>query len=56
MQGAIARTRVVGVATNLAVHAALLADSEFSRGGVDTGFLARFLDRGTGLSGEAHSG
>ncbi len=27
------------------MHAALAADAEFSRGGVDTGWLARFADR-----------
>jgi acetyl-CoA carboxylase, biotin carboxylase subunit len=40
---AIGATRVVGVANNLDLHAALLADPEFRRGGVDTGYLARWL-------------
>lgn len=48
MQQAIAQTRIVGVCTNLTFHAALLADAEFQAGGVDTGFLARVLERGHG--------
>jgi acetyl-CoA carboxylase biotin carboxylase subunit len=40
---AIDATRIVGVANNLGLHAALLADPEFRRGGVDTGYLARWL-------------
>jgi acetyl-CoA carboxylase biotin carboxylase subunit len=36
--------RIAGVATNLAFQQAVLADPDFARGGVDTGFLARFLD------------
>jgi acetyl-CoA carboxylase biotin carboxylase subunit len=38
---ALAATRIEGVRTNLAFQAALLADPEFVRGGVDTGWLAR---------------
>ncbi len=45
MQRAIAGTRVDGVATNLAFHTAVLGDREFQTGGVDTGFLARLLER-----------
>jgi len=45
MQGAIAQARVAGVRTNLSFHAAVLQDPEFQAGGVDTGFLARFLER-----------
>ena len=48
MQRAIAQTRIGGVATNLSFHAALLADSEFQAGGVDTGYVARLLERGHG--------
>jgi acetyl-CoA carboxylase biotin carboxylase subunit len=48
MQQAIAQTRIGGVATNLSFHAALLADSEFQAGGVDTGYVARLLERGHG--------
>ena len=35
--------RIDGVATNLELHRALLADAEFAAGGVDTGYLARWL-------------
>jgi acetyl-CoA carboxylase biotin carboxylase subunit len=45
LRQAIARTRVEGVATNLAFHAEVLADPEFERGGAETSFLARFLER-----------
>jgi acetyl-CoA carboxylase, biotin carboxylase subunit len=45
MRRAIAATRVVGVATNLAFHGTLLADPEFAAGGVDTGYVARLLAR-----------
>ncbi|HEY7995966.1 MAG TPA: hypothetical protein VIE14_03830, partial [Steroidobacteraceae bacterium] len=45
MRAAIARAHVVGVATNLGLHAAILTDPDFASGGVDTGFLARFLER-----------
>lgn len=45
MRQAIAGTRVSGVATNLAFHSAVLGDSEFQAGGVDTGFLVRLLER-----------
>lgn len=45
MRQAIAKTQVEGVATNLPFHAEVLADSEFANGGVDTSFLARFLER-----------
>jgi acetyl-CoA carboxylase biotin carboxylase subunit len=45
MRRALAETRVQGVATNLAFHSDVLADSEFEKGGVDTGYLPRFLER-----------
>lgn len=45
LRTALADARIVGVATNLAFQQAVLADPDFARGGVDTGFLARFLDR-----------
>ncbi|HYP78722.1 MAG TPA: acetyl-CoA carboxylase biotin carboxylase subunit [Steroidobacteraceae bacterium] len=41
LAGALDATRIEGVHTNLAFQAALLADAQFVRGGVDTGFLAR---------------
>ncbi|MFO1402401.1 MAG: acetyl-CoA carboxylase biotin carboxylase subunit [Steroidobacteraceae bacterium] len=43
LRRAIAATRIEGVATNLAFHAAVLDHPEFAHGGVDTGFLARTL-------------
>ncbi|HTZ99197.1 MAG TPA: biotin carboxylase N-terminal domain-containing protein [Candidatus Aquilonibacter sp.] len=43
MRGALAATRIEGVATNVAFHSAVLSNPEFERGGVDTGFLPRFL-------------
>ena len=43
MQAAIAAARITGVKTNLSFHAALLANPEFRAGGVDTGFVERFL-------------
>jgi acetyl-CoA carboxylase biotin carboxylase subunit len=43
LRRAIAATRIEGVATNLAFHAAVLDHPEFAQGGVDTGFLARTL-------------
>jgi acetyl-CoA carboxylase biotin carboxylase subunit len=45
MQRAIAAACVTGVATNLSFHTAVLSDPEFQAGGVDTGFLARLLER-----------
>jgi acetyl-CoA carboxylase, biotin carboxylase subunit len=54
MQAALARTRLVGVATNIALHAALLQDARFAAGGVDTGFLAGVLERGTAPAEHAH--
>lgn len=45
MRLVIDETRIEGVATNLSFHAEVLADPEFEKGGVDTSFLARFLER-----------
>jgi acetyl-CoA carboxylase, biotin carboxylase subunit len=45
MSHALAATRIEGVATNLAFHLDVLADLEFRAGGVDTGFLPRFLEQ-----------
>jgi acetyl-CoA carboxylase biotin carboxylase subunit len=44
LRGALAATRIDGIATNIAFHLAVLDDPDFQAGGVDTGFLARFLD------------
>jgi len=45
LRAAVSVTRIEGIATNLRLHAEILADPEFRRGGVDTGYLARLLDR-----------
>ena len=51
LRGALARCRIDGVATNLALLAALARDGEFAGGGVDTGYLARWLERQPGEAG-----
>jgi acetyl-CoA carboxylase biotin carboxylase subunit len=56
MRQAIADTRVSGVATNLAFHAAILADAEFQAGGVDTGFVGRLLSRGAAKASGGNHG
>ena len=45
MRRALAATHIEGVATNLAFHAGVLTDPEFERGGVDTSYVPRFLER-----------
>jgi acetyl-CoA carboxylase, biotin carboxylase subunit len=40
---ALGEVRVEGVKTNIALHRAVLAHPEFIAGGMDTGFLGRFL-------------
>ena len=42
---ALAQTRIEGIRTNLAFQQRILADPEFTHGGVDTGFLARMMER-----------
>jgi acetyl-CoA carboxylase, biotin carboxylase subunit len=44
LRGALDRCVIDGVATNLDMHRGLLADAEFGKGGVDTGYLGRFLE------------
>jgi len=48
LRRAIAATRLSGVASNLSLHAKVLADPEFEAGGVDTGFLPRLIERTAG--------
>jgi acetyl-CoA carboxylase biotin carboxylase subunit len=48
MRAALAATRIQGVKTNLAFHRAVLEDAVFQKGGVDTGFLARFIEARNG--------
>jgi acetyl-CoA carboxylase, biotin carboxylase subunit len=43
LRRALARCEITGVATTIPMHARLAAAEEFARGGVDTGYLARFL-------------
>src|SRR5688572_26821964 len=45
LRGALAATRIEGIKTNLAFQQRILADGEFAQGGVDTGFLARMMER-----------
>ena len=45
LRGALARCRVAGVATNLPILSRMVDDKEMVAGGVDTGYLARYLDR-----------
>jgi acetyl-CoA carboxylase, biotin carboxylase subunit len=54
LRTALAETRIDGVATNIAFHLTVLDDPEFQAGGVDTGFLARFLDRAPQTKAMAH--
>ena len=44
LRGALERCTIEGVITNLELHQALLADQEFALGGVDTGYLGRWLE------------
>ena len=48
LRAALARCEIDGVATTIGLHAGLTADAEFARGGVDAGFLPRFLGNGRG--------
>jgi acetyl-CoA carboxylase, biotin carboxylase subunit len=45
LRQAVVATRLSGVATNLPFHAVVLEDAEFQAGGVDTGYVARLLER-----------
>ena len=47
----LGRCGIEGVTTNLDLHRALLADAEFAAGGVDTGYLARWLGSKGGADG-----
>jgi acetyl-CoA carboxylase biotin carboxylase subunit len=48
LRDALDRCRIDGVTTNLDLQRAVLADGEFAAGGVDTGYLGRFLGAGRG--------
>jgi acetyl-CoA carboxylase, biotin carboxylase subunit len=43
MRQALASCRIDGIATNIALHAALMADPGFAEGGVTTSYFPRFL-------------
>jgi acetyl-CoA carboxylase, biotin carboxylase subunit len=45
LRGALARCQVAGVATNLPLLSSMVDDKELLAGGVDTGYLARYLER-----------
>jgi acetyl-CoA carboxylase biotin carboxylase subunit len=47
MRAALAATQIEGVKTNLAFQQAVLEDPRFQQGGVDTAFLARFIEAQT---------
>jgi acetyl-CoA carboxylase, biotin carboxylase subunit len=44
LRSGLARCRIDGVATNLAMHRALAADEDFAAGGVNTSYLTRWLE------------
>ena len=56
LRAAVNGTRLAGVTTNLGLHAAVLADAEFAAGGVDTGYLERFLERARAPAGVSRHG
>jgi acetyl-CoA carboxylase, biotin carboxylase subunit len=43
MRRALASVEITGVSTNLQMHAELMRENEFARGGVNTAFLGQFL-------------
>jgi acetyl-CoA carboxylase biotin carboxylase subunit len=53
LRRALDQCTIDGITTNLDLHRALLADPEFAAGGVDTGYLARWL---AGAASEAGGG
>ena len=53
LRRALDQCTIDGITTNLDLHRALLADPEFAAGGVDTGYLARWL---AGAATEAGGG
>jgi acetyl-CoA carboxylase biotin carboxylase subunit len=56
LRHALERCAVDGVTTNLGLQRALLADPGFAAGGVDTGYLARWLARDQQDQGTGHHG
>jgi acetyl-CoA carboxylase biotin carboxylase subunit len=57
LRRALDQCGIDGLTTNLELHRALLADAEFAAGGVDTGYLARWLaDAGAAVTSAAPAG
>ena len=48
MQQALAVMELQGIITNAPLHRAIMADTEFAKGGVDTNYLAGLLPKLTG--------
>ncbi len=53
LRQALAATELEGIRTNIGFQASILADAEFNGGGVDTGFLPRFMARTAPVTAEA---
>jgi acetyl-CoA carboxylase biotin carboxylase subunit len=56
LRGALARCEIGGVTTTIAMHAALIAQDDFARGGMDTSYLDRFLRHRPGLAQQPVTG
>ncbi len=56
LRAALAGCTIDGVATNLPMHAALVDDDEFRRGGFDTRWFPRFLEGALGRRAAARTG
>ena len=56
LRGALARCEIGGVTTTIAMHAALIAQDDFARGGMDTSYLDRFLRHRPGLARQPVTG
>ncbi len=54
LDAALAELRLTGIRTNQALHRQILASAEFSVGGVDTGFLGRWLAERAGRNAAGH--
>ncbi len=55
MDAALAELRLTGIRTNQALHRDVLTTPEFAAGGVDTGFLGRWLAERIGTTPAEHS-
>ena len=43
LESALSEIQLDGIKTNISLHREILATEEFTHGGVDTGFLGRYL-------------